>query len=300
MKVLLAALLCLGLSGCVRHLNAPDESVSLLETEWTVKRNLRYSPPDWPEKLFADLYIPQNPKPRPAVLMVHGGGWERRSREDMTWIAEALAADGFVVLNINYRFAPEYRFPAQLYDLQVAMHWLHDHSEQYAIDRDRIAALGYSSGAHLVSLMALVASDGPGELDTPYGGPETRPAAVVAGGTPSDLRKFGSGKLVEQFLGGTIKTLPDVYANASPITHVTANAPPFFLFHGSMDDLVPTHHATDFQAALASKGVSTQLYIMRLRGHIATFLTSHCALEAGTRFLYRQMDVPALVDYQSR
>ncbi len=282
----LVALLLLG--GCASHLNPPDQTIHFEETDWHMQQQVRYSPEDWPQALFADIYLPDDVQSAPAVLLVHGGGWEGRSRDDMDSIAETLASRGFAVMNIDYRFAPVYRFPAQLHDLQQAMHWLHRQSTELNIDTRRIGAFGYSSGAHLVSLLALVASEG-GPLDSPYGGPETRPVAVVAGGTPSDLRKFGDGKLVEQFLGGTIETHPEAYTAASPVTHITANAPPFFLYHGAWDSLVPTDHATDFQAALAAEGIPTEMEILRLRGHITTFLFSGGAIDDGIQFLGRQM-----------
>ncbi|ENO15127.2 alpha/beta hydrolase [Marinobacter nanhaiticus D15-8W] len=289
-RTCLVLLVSLLMCACTRHINAPQRIVDTPDTEWTLQENRVYTPADWPEPLHADIYLPQGPGPHPAVLTVHGGGWERRSPEDMEWIAEELASNGFAVMNVEYRFAPQYRFPAQLHDLQQAMHWLNDNAERLDIDADRLAGFGYSSGAHLVSLLALVASEG-GELDEPYGGPETRLDAVVSGGTPSDLRKFDSGELVVQFLGDTKQAMPDRYAAASPVTHVTPQAPPFFLFHGGWDSLVPLDHATDFQATLAADGVATEMMILRWRGHILTFLTSHQAVDAAIQFLYRQLEL---------
>lgn len=113
------------LSACASHLNAPAETVSVPDTGFRTTTGITYSPDNWPQELQADLYLPDSPDPAPAVLLVHGGGWERRSRKDMTWIAEHLAGRGFAVMNIDYRFAPEHTFPAQLHDLQIAMNWLH-------------------------------------------------------------------------------------------------------------------------------------------------------------------------------
>ncbi|PAV25055.1 lipase [Tamilnaduibacter salinus] len=279
----------LGLStGCAHHQNAPTAPTPLPETGWNAQYDQRYSPSGWPEPLYADVYTPTTAGPHPAVLVAHGGGWTRRSRGDMSDIAETLASVGFVVMNIDYRFAPAHRFPAQLHDLQVAMHWLHDRRQALSIDRERIGALGFSSGGHLVSLLGVVAGDD-GALDQPWGGPETRLAAVVSGGTPSDLRKFGDGKLVEQLLGGTIDEVPDAYHQASPVVHVDSDDPPFFLFHGTWDMLVPIDQATDFHATLQAHGVHSELYRMRGRGHIASFLTSGSAIEAGARFLRRTL-----------
>lgn len=219
--------------------------------------------------------------------MVHGGGWESRSRRDMHRTSADLARHGFVVMNVDYRFAPEFQFPAQLHDVQIAMHWLHDHADEWQIDSDRIGAFGFSSGAHLVSLMALVA-DQENELNQPYGGAQTRPYAVVAGGTPTDLRKFESGILVEQFLNGRLAEQPEAYQLASPVVHIHDDAPPFFLFHGTWDRLVPTDHAVDFHTQLVRSNVQSELYLQRLRGHLTSFVLMRDARRAAMRFLLAQ------------
>jgi acetyl esterase/lipase len=269
--LLLASLL---LAGCLAR-QADDTQVI---------DSVRYSPDNWPETLNADIWQPQGKGPHPAMLMVHGGGWERRGRNDMDKLSRYYARQGFVVMNVSYRFAPEHTFPAQLHDLQQAMHWLHRHADELSVDRQRIAAFGYSAGAHLVSLLALTAGSGD-ELDRPYGGVLTRPAAVIAGGSPMDLRKYPGGKLVPQFLGGNISEIPEIFAAASPVTHVHDQAPPFFLFHGGSDKLVTIDHAEEFVVALENENVPVSLYRQRWRGHVLAFLTIGDALEQADLFL---------------
>ena len=242
-----------------------------------------YTPPDWPEPLTAEVNLPETSGSalRPAALLVHGGGWQNRGLEDMTGIAEQLAARGFVTVNVEHRFAPEYRFPAQLHDLQQAMAWLHDNAEAWRVDPQRIVGVGFSSGAHLVSLLALA---------EPSMGEPSPLAAVLAGGLPSDLFKFPDGRLVVEFLGGTRAEVPEQYALASPARQVAPGAPPFFLFHGTWDRLVPLDHATDFREALTAVGVDSELYLQHRRGHFLSFLTRGGAIHAGIDFLERQVN----------
>ncbi|GEK73689.1 MULTISPECIES: alpha/beta hydrolase [Halomonas] len=251
-----------------------------------------YTPPDWPAPLTARVYLPDTPGDarRPAALVVHGGGWQRRSPDDMTPIAERLAARGYVVANIGYRFAPDHRFPAQLHDLQIAMTWLHDNADAWRIDTDRIVGVGYSSGAHLVSLLAVQQPGSP--LDRPHGGERTRLAAVVAGGLPSDLMKFDDGRLVREFIGGTRAEKPRAYRLASPARQVGPLTPPHFLFHGDRDSLVPVDHATDMYRRLDAAGVPAELYLQTWRGHITAFLTRDDAMDAALAFLDEQLSVP--------
>lgn len=284
----LAALL-LGLSGCASHQPTPTQPIDLPETEFTVHASIPFSPEQWPQRLYADLYVPAVTNPVPVVLMVHGGGWERRSRHDMAWVAETLASQGFAVLNIDYRFAPEFTFPAQLHDLQQARHWISQHAEHYGLDAARVSGFGFSSGAHLVALLATIArSDN--NLSTPYGGPETALNAVVAEGLPSDLPAFGSGKLLRQFLGGDPSEMPECYRQASPIVHVDASTPPFFLFHGTLDTLVPFGQTERFAQSLKDHKVYHEVYAMRLRGHITSFLTAGKAVDRAAQFLARHQD----------
>ncbi len=258
----------------------PDHAYRVIE-------NQVYTPEHWPERLYADVYLPETGAGGlPAVLLVHGGGWEKGERADVARIARTLARYGFAVFNVSYRLAPAHRFPAPLEDLQVAMRWIHTRAAFFGVDRQRISAFGYSAGAHLVSLLGAVAGTG-NALDRAYGGPLTRPVAVVAGGIPSDLRKFTGGRLVPQFLGGRIEEVPGRFAQASPAYHAHAGAPPHFLYHGTMDVLVPVDHATDYATALRSAGVPVELYLMRLRGHITAFLTDRHALRTAAGFLRR-------------
>lgn len=293
-----AVLSCVLFAGCTTYVNAPKGDLPPAwqqprDLDYRVVKNRTYTPSDWPQPLQADIYLPETAGEalRPAVMMVHGGGWEGRSRDDMTPIAKRFARRGYVVVNVSYRFAPEYRFPAQLNDLQVARHWIDDHAGEWRVDTQRIAGLGYSSGAHLVSLLALVAGTS-SRLDAPYGGSDTGFAAVVSGGTPADLRLWDSGRLLIQLMNGTEAERPTAYAEASPVFHVHPDAPPFFLFHGSWDDLVPPEQAETFMQALEVDGNHVELLWMNGRGHITTFLFRGSAESAALDFLAREMPAP--------
>ncbi|MCH4812399.1 alpha/beta hydrolase [Vreelandella neptunia] len=284
------------LSGCSasQHVSQGEPAVkssSLRESQpFSRLAPSTYTPDDWPQALNADVYLPDGPADtlRPAALVVHGGGWRNRTPEDMQGIAEQLAGQGYVAVNIEHRFAPEYRFPSQLHDLQQAMAWIHANADEWQVDTNRIVGVGFSSGAHLVSLLALAGVEGP--LAEPYGGTQSRLAAVLAGGLPSDLLKFDDGPLVVDFIGGTRAEETEAYRLASPAWQITPQAPPFFLFHGKWDQLVPVDHATDFYQALQVNNIESELYLQRWRGHFASFLLRGGAIDAGIAFLNRQVN----------
>jgi acetyl esterase/lipase len=277
--------------GCTTHTGAVGaQAPEPLDRDFSARADVVYTPSDWPEQLTGTVYRPAGPGPHPGVLLVHGGGWEGGQPSDMAFVAERLARRGYVTFNIGYRFAPEYTFPAQLHDVQQAVRWMRANAGTLRLDPGRIAGFGYSAGGHLITLAGMVGRGDP--LDSPHGGPQTRLQAIVAGGTPTDLRKFEGGRLVPQFLGTTLQKNPRRYAQASPVTHVDPGDPPTFLYHGSWDGLVPVDHATDMNAALRRAGVPSELYIVNGLGHVPLFVFNRSSITAGIDFLDRVLRAP--------
>lgn len=282
--VLMVALVLAG-PGCATYSDrVPATPAARSDFAFTLAPELAYTPEGWPQRLVADVRIPNGAGPFPAVLVVHGGGWETgRDRRDMDFIAEQLARHGFVSANVDYRLAPAHHFPAPVHDLQQAVRWLRRNAARFHIDPTRIGGWGYSAGGHLVTLLATV-SEGDA-LDGPWGGPDTRLQAVVAGGAPTDLRKFPAGRLVPQFLGAKYGERPDLFALASPALHVTPDDPPMFLYHARWDRLVPVSHTLDMKRALDAARVPAEVGIVYGLGHITTFLFHNGTVAEGLRFL---------------
>lgn len=280
--LLMLIMLC---SGCYVHLNqkaAPAQARFELDR---VQYDIVYTEAGWPQALKADLYLPQGPGPLPVVLMIHGGGWANRSRDDMADISEELARHGYAVLNLNYRFAPQYTYPAQLLDMRQALAWVTTNAAIYNFDAERINAWGYSSGAHLAALLG-----GFDEAHLPDDARRRLPnlRAVVAGGIPADLTRYDDSPLVERFLGGKRDEMPQRYAEASPLHHVTAGDPAVFLYHGKLDTLVSQKQSRAYYDALRAAGVDAELYLHNWRGHMTMFLFGGDAERRATEFLDRK------------
>ena len=278
--------------GCHVHLGEqPQSNPALSQANHQLEReilNFAYTPSDWPQTLRADLYLPQKSGLRPVVIVIHGGGWANRSREDMTNISEELAQQGYAVMNLDYRFAPKFTFPAQLDDLQQARSWLTANADFYQLDLNRVNAWGYSSEAHLAALL--------GSLDSPPAGTDQaqqlpRLRAVVAGGIPADLREYAESPIVTRFMGGTRDEMPERYAEASPLYHVSADDPPVFLYHGKLDFLVEVDQSINYYDALLASGVESELYLHSLRGHMTMFLFGGDAETRAIDFLNRNNEI---------
>jgi acetyl esterase/lipase len=271
-------------SACAQHVGRPTPAAPRrLDLSFAVRRHQLFTPADWPKPLLADVYLPQGAGPFPAVLVIHGGGWTSGDRAQVERIAERIARRGYVAVNITYRLAPEWKFPAAVQDVQQALCWLRANAPDYKVDASRIGAWGYSAGAHLATL---VAGLGPGDRLYVEG---TGIKAVVAGGTPADLRKFHGGTLVPNFLGEHWSEDSTVFRESSPAAYVSSDDPPVFLYHGTWDTLVPLDQATDYKAALDAAGVINELYLLRGLGHIAAFLLDGEAVQRGADFLDRHL-----------
>ena len=243
--------------------------------EYTVRNNLIYTPESWPERIPADLYRPRSGGLHPAVLLIHGGGWTGKDgRWQMTPVAKQLVKRGYVVLNVTYRLAPKYIYPAPVDDMRQAVGWMREHAAELEIDPSRIAAFGYSAGGYLAAMTA-------------YTGEDIR--AVVAGGTPSDLTLYPGGDLVPQFLGGKRQEIPDRFREASPVNYITHHSPPTFVYHAVEDTLVPREHAWAMINALERSDVPHEVCWIDGRDHVAAFLFPSDAINRAIDFLDRTM-----------
>jgi acetyl esterase/lipase len=218
-----------------------------------------------------DLYTPPPAGTRrPGVLVIHGGGWkEGIYRASMARYAERLAEAGYVAVNIDYRLTPDGgMFPHAVQDSLCALAFMRAHAAAWNVDPDRIAALGYSAGGHLVSMLGVAANAPVVQPDCAAGG-AAAPAAVVAGAGPTDLTALLQVSAVVDFVGGTLAEAPDLYRAASPITYVAPGAPPWLFVHGDNDWFVDFDKQTrPMKAALDAAGGETRLFELPGGGHI--------------------------------
>jgi len=185
--------------------------------------------------LTLDASVPEGRGPFPAVIVVHGGGWSKGTKRSYEKpILPVLTDAGLAWFTINYRLAPQYRFPAAVEDVEAAIRWVKRHAKQYKVDSRRIALAGESAGGHLVAFVGVRPTK------------QTRVAAVVDFYGPHDLvkRETGNGKVgqnLSQLLGIDKLDAAGIakLKEASPITYVKPGLPPFLFIHGTKDAAVP-------------------------------------------------------------
>jgi acetyl esterase/lipase len=247
--------------------------------DYSVERRIRYAGvPGGGDPRVGDLYRPVGAGPFPAVLVVHAGSWRSGSRSEMARFARRYASAGYVVFNVDYRLAPEHRYPAQLDDVRAAFGWLHANAHSLSVDPDRIAAMGYSAGAHLALLLGLT--------PPPDG---VRPRAVVAGGPPTDLTEYPDSPVLAELIGGSGGELPERYREASPISYVSADDPPVLLYHGTLDEKVSVEQSRRLIEKLRGAGVAAELREEPWEGHATAFFLDGDSFRTTLAFLAAQM-----------
>jgi acetyl esterase/lipase len=211
-------------------------------------------------------------KPRPGIVVIHGGGWLEGDKSSFVFRQRTAPANivdfaklGFVAVTINYRLSGEAPFPAALEDCQCAVRWLRAHAGEYNLDRDHIGAYGNSAGGHLAMLLAMVGGDAGLEGDGPYRGQSSRVQAAASDSGPIDLihqyRDSQIREVVKRFLGGPPEgeRLP-LYRKASPLHQIKPTTPPLLLFYGVSDLQVPIVTADEFVLALGKAGAADVTY----------------------------------------
>jgi acetyl esterase/lipase len=183
-----------------------------------------------------------------------------------------LANRGFVAATVSYRLAPKYKFPAQIEDCKAAVRWLRANAKTYKINPDRIGAVGFSAGGHLVSLLGAAGKNA--GLEGSGGHPEqsSQVQAVVNFFGPTDFITKTWSKDIEEkyfipFLGATYENDREIYKKASPLYYASKDNPPFLFIHGDKDTLVGIHHAKVMDAKLRDVGASSRLLVMQGQGH---------------------------------
>jgi acetyl esterase/lipase len=219
-----------------------------------VTRHVEYAPGAGKRRQL-DVWRPRREvRGAPVLLQIHGGAWVIGDKGQQALpLMLHLAARGWVCVAANYRLSPRAKFPDHLVDCKLALKWVREHIAEYGGDPDFVVVTGGSAGGHLSSLVALTANDPrfqPGfeDVDTSVAG------CVPFYGVYDFTNRFGfrgrgdglEGILERLVMPAPRAKAPEAWDAASPMSHVSANAPPFLVVHGSHDNLAPVEEARKF------------------------------------------------------
>jgi acetyl esterase/lipase len=220
--------------------------------------------------LLMDVYKPASPNGY-GIVVVPGSGWHtplpynanllKQSREFSLYLPK-LSAAGYTTFVVTHRAAPRFHYPAAVEDVQRAVRYVRQNAARYGIDKDRIGALGASSGGHLVSMLGTQDGKGTADNPDPVEQQSSRVQCVVAlypVTDPSKVDTISGVQAVTSFMGAPARFDPKRFREAAPLTYVTADDPPFLLIHGDADKTVPFNQSEAMEAALKKAGVTVKL-----------------------------------------
>ncbi|MEE3176227.1 MAG: alpha/beta hydrolase [Verrucomicrobiota bacterium] len=225
--------------------------------------------------LKLNLYLPEKAKESALVVWIHGGGWQKGSKNNckVKWLTE----HGYSVASISYRLSQIAKFPAQLHDCKGAIRWLRANSSKYGYKTNHIVVAGSSAGGHLAALIGT--TSGNQRLEGNVGGNLNQRSSVSAiidyyGATdfilrsktqPSRANEIGS--VVYNLLGGGADKKVELAKLASAAYHVTKDDPPLLIFHGDKDNTVLIDQSEAITKVYKSKGLSVQMNVLSGKKH---------------------------------
>ena len=279
---ILLGLIALGFS----HIQAQDSGLNRTETNVIYGMHGGLA-------LLMDVYVPTNPNGY-GIIVIPGSGFHQLMSYDAAplnknpWYltniigTENLINNGYTLFVINHRSAPVFRYPAAIEDGQRAVQFIRSKAEDYNINKERLGAIGHSSGAQLVSMLGTMDDIKNQESKNPIDNESSKVQCVVALAGVFDMTEFASGGAgdigaVASFVGTHLpnwrgSNVPneyeyELYAKASPISYITKDDAAFLLVHGTNENVVPTNQSKIFHKQLLENNVSSNLIIIENGGH---------------------------------
>ena len=231
------------------------------------RTSVRYG--DSPTQLM-DVWRPKElpTQPAPVLLFVPGGAWVHGSRILQGYaLMSHLAEMGWVCLSIDYRVAPNHRWPQHITDVKTAIAWARANVDKFGGDRNFVALAGCSAGGHLAALAGLTPNDPELQADLAPGSDTSVDAVVGIYGRYDweDRSTVERARFVDFLERVVVKRKidrhPEIFRKASPIARIHADAPPFLLIHGSGDTVIPVQQARDFAAKLRTESRAAVGYV---------------------------------------
>lgn len=260
--------------------------------------NIPYNNDDLPKHLL-DIYLPANTKGKiPLVIFIHGGGWLVNDKyADIGYMKKTVAeivSSGFALASIDYRFATQAIFPAQMQDCNRAISFLYDNADKYGFDKNRFALMGFSAGGHLASMVGLSKNNNVETFFMSKTNKSFRFKAVVDFYGPAELILFPGAndeKSPEAILiGATPLSRPDLAKAASPVTYVDKNDPPFLIIHGEKDDMVAPKQSQLLSAWLSVAGIENELMIVKDAPHFGVMFDADEVRSKVMNFLKKHLN----------
>ncbi|WP_239770594.1 alpha/beta hydrolase [Streptomyces sp. CL12-4] len=227
-----------------------------------VKRVANLSYGEAGRRNLLDVYHHRSrPEGGPVLIHFHGGHYDQgRKNTQSLPLLYRLASKGWVCISANYRLRPAFSHPDHLIDAKKVIAWAREHTNEYGADPTAgVFVSGSSAGGHMAALAALTPNEP--SYQPGFEQADTSVTASIA-------------------LNGYLGTYFDGDPATSPVNLVSADAPPFLIAHGDLDELVETENPQALVTALRSVSTSPVVYAELPGGHHAFDLFHSFRFEA--------------------
>jgi alpha-L-fucosidase 2 len=220
------------------------------------------------QPLTMDYYAPKGDGIHPIAIIIHGGGYKAGDSKSGSeaYVADFLAPAGYAVFSVNYRLAPRYPYPYMVQDVERAVRYIRYNAQKWNADPNKIALVGGSAGGFLSNMVGLLNAPGDPKAADPVDRESAKAQAVVSLYAQSSFEFVPLNADVHRLLDPLIaeKGYKEAIKEASPITYVSKDDPPFLEILGDQDEYIPFAEATNLQTALNKLGVRCD--IIRIPG----------------------------------
>src|ERR1035441_8440642 len=218
------------------------------------------------QPLTMDYYAPKGTGVHPIAIIIHGGGYHGGDSKSGSeaYAADFLAPAGYAVFSVNYRLAPKYPYPYMVYDVQRAVRYIRYHAHDWSANPGKIVLVGGSAGGYLSNMVGLLNAPGDPHAADPVDRVSAKAQAVVSLFAQSSFEFVPLNADVHRFLDPLIaqKGEKEAIREASPITYVTKDDPPFLQIIGDQDEYIPVSETVNLENALHKVGVSCETIVI--------------------------------------
>jgi pectinesterase len=185
-------------------------------------------------KLHIDAFYNTNSEKKPAVILVHGGGWKSGNKSLMEPMAQVIASKGYACFTVEYRLSLEAIYPAGIFDIKQAIQFVKATASTFNVDTTKVAILGCSAGGQMAALIGTTNNISAFEDEESIYNESTAVQAIVdVDGVIAFIHPNSSeGTMASEWLGGNSSEIKETWIQASALTHTNKNTPPI-LFIGS-------------------------------------------------------------------
>lgn len=219
----------------------PQKFQNVIEEKNLVYKVLGY------RNLHLDAFYNSSKALKPAVVLVHGGGWNSGNKTLMQPLAQRIASKGYACFTVEYRLSLEAKYPAGIFDVKNAIQFVKSNANKFNVDTSKVAVLGCSAGGQMAALIGTTNHNKAFEDPESIYVQSTSVQAIidVDGVLAFKHPESSEGNAASLWLGGDSNEKSEVWEDASALTHTDQNTPPILFinskhdrFHAGKNDMI--------------------------------------------------------------